>query len=164
MKMGLALESRSPSSKAFKHAVNPSPFRKVQTKLHFAKRDLGAHASSGPLVSAWVSRDGQLRGDHKKAKRSREGSSGGIGAAGARRAESGRDSEKLTPISGPLLTLVSLFPNHFTVPLGLTATSLLSFWNLHKQRAHCENQVLTMTSLVKLPGFRGHLHYLSRTC
>jgi len=45
MKVGLALECGSPSSKPFKHAINPSPFRKVQTQLHFAKRDLGAHAN-----------------------------------------------------------------------------------------------------------------------
>lgn len=64
-KVGLALESRSASSKAFKHTVNPSPFRKVQLQLHFAKWDPGAQASQGALVSALVSRDGQLGGTTK---------------------------------------------------------------------------------------------------
>lgn len=136
---GLALESRSPSSKAFKHTVNLSPFRKVQLQLHLAKWDPAAQASQGALVSALWAGMGSWEGPQKAtAKRSREGSSSGVGAAGARRAESGHDSEKLSPISVPLLTLVSPFPSHFTVPLELAAiSSTTSFWDLHKQRAHC---------------------------
>lgn len=46
----------------------------------FCQWDPGAHTSWGTLGSALVSRDGQLRGDHKKAtaKRSSQGSSSGI--------------------------------------------------------------------------------------
>lgn len=112
----------------------------------------------------WAAERGPQKGNSKKEQ---PGQLQWYWAAGARRVESDHNSEKLTPISEPLWTLVSPFPSHFTVPLELTAkaTSLtISFWDLHKQRAHCESQVLMVTSLVKLPGFRGNFHYLSRTC
>lgn len=45
MKVGLALECSCPSSKAFKHAVNPSSFSNVQTQLSFTKCDLGVYSN-----------------------------------------------------------------------------------------------------------------------
>lgn len=88
IKVALALECSCPSSKAFKHVINPSSFSNVQTQLSFTKCDLGVYSDKGILVSAWVGKVGQLIWNLERAMGKGRQTSIGIEAESTKRTKS----------------------------------------------------------------------------